>query len=210
MLAIQWSHRRGHVELPGLNRIVERESVKKAKKGQEIPRNRACETSERARMDHRQWCRWPVGPSKREKNSNKRERRWKLPGAVLSYSLRSSRATKTGETDSTVVSLSRKILSCSSPHHQETEYTGGPGGEKSRNRFSSLDNARDTTSSRFVLRLLSLFGLKDLLFISSRYSHLSEKMDRDNADDRRSCHSHRHRFGKAWIIWGEMSHDWGS
>ena len=132
----------------------------KAKKGQEIPCNRACETSERARMDHRQWCRWPVGPSMREKEQQQ-ERAGekgdeKLPGAVLSYSLRSSRATKTGETDSTVVSLSRKILSCSSPHHQDRVHRGSRG-RKSRNRFSSLDNARDTTSSHFdFLRSSSL------------------------------------------------------
>ena len=91
----------------------------KAKRGQEIPRNRGCEMSEQARMDHRRGVgdRWAVQVERcaQRERERERERRGELPGAVLSYSLRSSRATRRGETDSTVVSLSRKILSCSSP-----------------------------------------------------------------------------------------------
>lgn len=125
-------------------------------------------------MDHR--CsvgdRWPLRvPNRRKRREDTqrasekertRNRRAELPGAVLSYSLRSSgnaaKRRRRRETDPTVVSLSRKICSLSlSPLLPfpldllsyslalcPSSRTQGSRGRKSRNGSSSLDDARDS------------------------------------------------------------------
>lgn len=120
----------------------------KTTKGQEIPRNRrGGDCLNRVRGWMIDAVSVTVSSSTRrntEIEQRRGERRGELPGAVLSYSLRSSRRWRgEGKEIPTVVSLSRKILSYSYPPAC-ARVCRGSRGRKSRNGSSSLDDARDS------------------------------------------------------------------